>query len=471
MKLLITDDQQSVHTYLNATIPWEEMGFSEILHAYDGQQCLELLEQERPALLFLDIKMPLMDGMQVLAAMQERGLTLTKTVLLSAYSEFSYAQRAIRFGVQEYLLTPIDREEVCRTVRSCQKGFRERFSQKLRELLLYDGTDTEFLKACSLWRREMQGVLAAHASDAPLPNPPPWGMALDRSHSFFLLPSDADLHSLISQSASLALSTPHQLEHAQDLSRCFEQCQQAAATARFYGETQPVKRFAQNPVISFAEFDSFITSIASNTPPQQLTTQLFNGVERLFAKLAQVQPTPRQAADLCFHLLKTASERLADTLESARSISIDADLHQCFVQADTLAQMKQILCETLQLLLSGTPSCGDDKHAAMESLRIYLAENLGQPLTLDGLARQFLVNKYELCRRFKEHTGESLWSYLTRLRLEYAQSLLLSTDKKVYEIAEACGFQSSAYFSSAFKKSMGMSPQQWKAEHAPDVTP
>ena len=471
MKLLITDDQQSVHTYLSATIPWEQMGFSEVLHAYNGQECLEILERECPALLFLDIKMPLMDGMQVLQAMRERKLTLTKTVLLSAYSEFSYAQQAIRFGVQEYLLKPIDRAEVCRTVRACQEEQRLFFAQKLRELLLYDGADTDFLKLCPAWQQEMQGVLVTHSAGVALQDPPLWGMTLDCSHSFFLLQAGEDLHSLISQSTSLALSTPHKLERVQDLSCCFEQCQQAAATALFYGETQPVKCFAESPVISFAEYDSFITSIVSNTPRQQLTVQLLNSVELLFERLVQVQPSPRQTADLCFHLLKTARDQLGDTLEAAQTVSIDADLHQCFIQADTISRMKQNLCETLQLLLSSAPSQCDEKHSTMEALRNYLAENLGQSITLDGLAKQFLTNKYELCRRFKDHTGESLWSYLTRLRLEYAQSLLLSTDKKVYEIAETCGFQSSAYFSSAFKKSMGMSPQQWKAEHTPNVTP
>lgn len=471
MKLLITDDQQSVHTYLSATIPWEELGFDEVLHAYDGQQCLELLERERPALLFLDIKMPLLDGMQVLESMQQKGLTATRTVLLSAYSEFSYAQRAIRFGVQEYLLKPIDRAEVCRTVQACRAGLLESFSQKLRGLLLYDGTEDDFLRACSLWDREMQGVLAAHAADASLENRPPWGMALDRSHSFFLLRAGEDLHSLISQSTSLALSTPHQLRHAQDLVRCFEQCRQAAAMARFYGDSQRIRRFSESPGISFAEYDSFITSVVSNAPPQQLPMQFAAALEGLFAKLQQVQPAPRQAADLCFHLLKKAREQLADRLPAAQAVSIDADLHQCFVQADTLGQLKQILLETLQLLLSDSPAPGDDRHAAMEALRTYLAQNLSQPITLDGLARQFLINKYELCRRFKDYTGESLWSHLTRLRLEYAKTLLANTDRKVYEIAEACGFQSSAYFSSAFKKSVGVSPQQWKADREGRVTP
>ena len=108
MKLLIVDDQRSVHLYLQKAIDLPALGFSEVLHAESGTQALELLRRCHPDVMILDIQMPDMNGIALLEALQQEKIVRPETVVLTAYDEFLYAKRCIDFGVRRYVLKPID---------------------------------------------------------------------------------------------------------------------------------------------------------------------------------------------------------------------------------------------------------------------------------------------------------------------------------------------------------------------------
>ena len=107
MQLLICDDQNSVHTFLKNSIDWEHLGISSVLHAYNGEECLDLLTEHLPDLLLLDIKLPHMTGIDILKKMKELHLN-TITIILSAYNEFAYAKDSLQYGAFAYELKPID---------------------------------------------------------------------------------------------------------------------------------------------------------------------------------------------------------------------------------------------------------------------------------------------------------------------------------------------------------------------------
>ena len=92
----------------------------------------------------------------------------------------------------------------------------------------------------------------------------------------------------------------------------------------------------------------------------------------------------------------------------------------------------------------------------------YLQKNYSSDISLALLSRVFHLNEHYISRVFKEETGENFLSYLNRIRIEEAKKLLLESDKKIYEIAEETGFQSSVNFNYVFKRFAGISPKMFR---------
>ncbi|MEF3308624.1 response regulator [Paenibacillus sp. GYB004] len=110
-QLLIVDDEASVVDSLADTLPWQEIGISAVFKAYSGSEALEVLKTNTIDIMMTDIRMPGMDGLELLALVR-REWKWVKCILLSGHAEFSYAQEAIRHDAHEYLLKPVGDDEV-----------------------------------------------------------------------------------------------------------------------------------------------------------------------------------------------------------------------------------------------------------------------------------------------------------------------------------------------------------------------
>lgn len=111
MKLLIVDDQISLHRYLDKVMDWEEMGFTQVQHAYDGEEAARLVEAFSPDIMMMDIQMPVLNGIEALKLVRQ-SFHMPRTIILSAYDQFEYARDALRLQVSNYLLKPVDAEQL-----------------------------------------------------------------------------------------------------------------------------------------------------------------------------------------------------------------------------------------------------------------------------------------------------------------------------------------------------------------------
>jgi two-component system response regulator YesN len=90
---------------------WESLGYTVIGEAYSGTAALEMIMEEKPDVVLSDIRMPGLDGIELLERINREKLK-TAVILISGYSEFEYAQKALRLGVFEYLLKPVDKNKL-----------------------------------------------------------------------------------------------------------------------------------------------------------------------------------------------------------------------------------------------------------------------------------------------------------------------------------------------------------------------
>ena len=115
IKLLIVDDEDTIRNGIAKYIQLHTDRFDKIYLASNGQEALDIIFRNKPDIMFLDVQMPLKDGIEV---MQEakRADILPYTMILSGYDEFKYCQQALRLGAKEYLLKPVRSSDILQMV-------------------------------------------------------------------------------------------------------------------------------------------------------------------------------------------------------------------------------------------------------------------------------------------------------------------------------------------------------------------
>lgn len=129
-KLIIVDDEKNIREGLAECYPWDELGFEVCQTLPDGKSALDYIERNRVDAILSDIRMPKMTGLELAQYLAEKSPSIS-IVLLSGHAEFEYAQAALRYGVKEYILKPVNYDDVIRVFQSIretldqQKGLRK----------------------------------------------------------------------------------------------------------------------------------------------------------------------------------------------------------------------------------------------------------------------------------------------------------------------------------------------------------
>ena len=127
IRLLIVDDEYYIRLGIKNAIDWKSIGIEIVGEAEDGEQGLAMALELEPDLLLMDIRMPFLDGLELLEEIAARHLDCG-VIVLSGYDEFEYAQRAIKYGVLDYLLKPIDKNKLKETAMNAGIAIRKRRS-------------------------------------------------------------------------------------------------------------------------------------------------------------------------------------------------------------------------------------------------------------------------------------------------------------------------------------------------------
>lgn len=119
-KVLIVDDEYYIRQRLRTCIEWEDEGFTIGGLAANAEEAFSILSDHSYHLAVIDISMPKKDGLTLIQELRENKIPL-KVVILSGYGTFEYAQKAIKYGVTEYLLKPIDEDELIKSLRKIKQ--------------------------------------------------------------------------------------------------------------------------------------------------------------------------------------------------------------------------------------------------------------------------------------------------------------------------------------------------------------
>ena len=146
--VLMVDDEEDVVRAMQKKIDWESIGFRIMGYAHNGIEALDLAEQEAPDVVLTDIKMPYMDGLE-LAHNLKIMYPAVRILIFSGFDEFEYAKEAIRLEVEEYILKPVDADELRRIFMK----IKESLDREMMRRGMCRSSGTTIWRACRSFRR------------------------------------------------------------------------------------------------------------------------------------------------------------------------------------------------------------------------------------------------------------------------------------------------------------------------------
>ena len=518
-RLLIADDEQSIRNGIAHTIPWREWGYEVCALCADGQQVLDCLEDCRPDVVLSDIRMPVVDGVELMQRLN-REYPHIKIVILSGYSDFEYLNMSIKNRVTEYLLKPTDVdefEEVFRRLKTTldherlhnaeiSESVRRHFEEWLCELL--HGTapehDTErFLpmlneKGIDLdnltvamftldgiggaeksermerWR----GVLAAAAE---LPK--------GELNRFLFLNGDSELIAFYSSGGEITpqavrsevQSVQRAARTAQEslsagignlctepgmLPQAYEQANCCARQSVFSGSGS-IYEFSQLKTERPENLAYFDTERMEKAMLAQDYETVRGEVDRVLATfdapMREYQYVDRLCLSLLFHISLWGMRYGVWMEDVMRGMGAAyTDIYAC----ETLQNKRNFVLALLyayQRELSRRRAKGHAAGSVAMRVREYVnAEFCSNTISLESVAAFVHKTPAYISRVFKNELGCNFSDYLTERRMRRAAQQLSDPDAKVYAIAEQCGYADASNFIRVFKRFYGVSPAEYR---------
>ncbi|WP_283674742.1 response regulator transcription factor [Butyricicoccus sp. Marseille-Q5471] len=530
-QVVVVDDEQIIREGLCKAIPWESLGLTLVGQAANGAEAWEVIRQCRPEIVVTDIRMPYMDGIELIRKMRSNQMD-SCVIILSGYSEFEYAQTAVKLGVSDYVMKPIDIPSICRTLRGLKDDLDVRYhhENEVEEMRRRLQEDNQVALHDKILRYVHRRISCAQFVE---------GLPRDLGVSAFcqcaLLQLDRFDHVTGAMPADEIFRLTQELE-----ATMLEQAEEAGMQIMeesngrylilFYGSTEGDVAFAARTYIRRLRMSisghEYTTAVSTVLPSIESCAETYHmamhTLDRAFLIGTNQDVEPERE--------RQESTGLPDTFDVGRVVrtiatfnkkeirrefdAIEQDIrltrHNSFlytrmmvsfvygeimklltdihcpiqeIMDDSTAAYKRILtCQTLngmmdQLYAFVAEICDflDDSRNAnkniVERAKLYIDGHFSESeLTLDEVAKVVGMSPNYFSALFKQSQGKSFIGYLTDIRIEHAKRLLTSGDHRSYEVSYQCGYENPTYFSTIFKRHVGVSPSEYRVtQNASDI--
>ena len=121
LRVMLVDDEPFILQGLKILVDWNKEGFDIVYTASNGKEALEYLKNNEVDLIISDVQMPVMNGLELLENIQNKGISHARFAILTGYDDFSYAQRAIKYNSMDYILKPVQKRDILALLRNVSK--------------------------------------------------------------------------------------------------------------------------------------------------------------------------------------------------------------------------------------------------------------------------------------------------------------------------------------------------------------
>lgn len=507
-QILIVDDENVERNGIKFLL--KQMGFDlELREAANGKEAIEYIRAnpEEVDIIFTDIKMPFMDGIQLIKEVNETKTRDYKIIIFSGYSEFEYAQFAMKMGVQDYILKPVDPVEFERTIRKViseleeqelMKSMQEESISFMKEHMLYSLVNgvplkeieprarkfmdirflNEYGRMCLFefntdffgrsngeFKEELMQVIGVPLDYINLNLQQsillfPKGLEVDYRiigkmiYDFFRLRYSLDCHVAISSEWTNGVA---------GISSHFEEVEELMENRFYQSETYVFMANEEPKDVGYMQIDDDtcmkqiqqdikmkdITRLRQHLEVFQMKYKGKNNISQVYIKF------------IFSNLLKT----IYDNLPNEENNEIKQNIDRLY-RATDIGQVVEIIEENVCRLEKEFSTNSLVLHREIESIKQMIYENYDKELSVDQLAEKVYMAPSYLSHVFKKETGQNLSKFIKAYRMEKAKEMLEGTHKKIVNISYEVGYSNVSYFCQSFREYFGVSPQKFRSQGA-----
>lgn len=459
-KVLIADDEPWIAYGLIHLISWEDFGYTVCGLAQNGVEALEMCREQQPDLLLSDIRMPGLDGIALLEALRREEMNLF-VVFVSGYSEFEYAQSAVRLGAFDYLLKPVEPQALTDLLERLSAAL-EKSSQQSYQESYYALLDSHSNVAVSQWVEATANHACLfltfdcgeHGQD-PLP-------PLPRSRQCIVLRTGREKYS-----ALLMLSQNFRKDWSS--LTAFLQGRHCGASLIGNGDSKLYQLYRQSDI-------AYCTALIGNLPG--IVSYRQEEDEDVAEILREVQNLLHSGhPELCLHLIDRLEQFCAKGMMLNRVYRLHQELLSILRQAGyegaealQVQDYRQIISEYASIPALFAPCKallapdGRQAEPSEKELLEYVNQNFTNNIRIADIAEQFHFSPNYFSTFFRKKTGQTYVKYITGKRMALAKELLAHTELSIQEVADRTGYGDYYQFNRVFKKETQMAPSQYREE-------
>lgn len=522
LKVVLADDENKILLLLQKLIDWNRLGYEIVGTANDGLRALELVREKQPHLLITDVRMPGCSGIELIQRARDLQPSL-HFIIISGYRKFEYAQSALKYGVEDYLLKPLKQEELTGILlrlndklgEEAALEFRLKKSGERQQELLMDALQSAvkrqqpFLSAAQAYAgygfRFAEGVFCAALIRVDVSNAAQYQGSYQAmvQHALEIVRREirplTDVYAAAVWKEGIAALLYMREYQAVEVKQCFTK----------------IRKEIEKQRDMFWYIRCTICLGSRKTSLEEAGEAMREALWLCRDRLCRVQSwrdaeTEQMPLDWRYSLETAQKKRLQAAAECLDEARFEQELEESFrtvlSQTDLNGQIvEDWFYQVLEVCLYGMQQNGQVEERFAEDLaekfwlctdvqgvfrllrqdvgrelrrlgderslretrpiteaKRYIQQHYQESLRLEDVSNAVGFNATYFSTLFKKETGQNFTDYLTELRIGKAKELLCGDKLSVQDVAEMVGYRDLKYFSRLFKKTTGVSPSDYK---------
>ncbi|OHR67063.1 hypothetical protein HMPREF3291_11780 [Bacillus sp. HMSC76G11] len=489
-KLLIADDESNIRRGIQAMIEREFSGEIETLLAGDGLEASERLNNEKIDILVTDIKMPRMNGVELIQSLQEKD-QIPVLIILSGYDDFEYTKAAIKCRVKDYLLKPVNRHELFQTIRSTLDDFKKTETITQRELEEVQSSQLQYIllnpliteeqikEICGKIQLDLSSesyytgvidskngieIVKKHLEKSDMKS----YCFLDQKERAVILSEDKNIFPFLKeQLGSVSIGFSEGKTDFRHLKASYLEAAEAVKYGFLYPRNQLIHyndiQFREENVLPPIEEIKKIKNMLGTVREQEIKSLLLKilDYEKITTySISYLEEVNREMNRLIFDsFFARFGEESAETF---KRISKTGCLYSFRDFYHYLHETQNLLMRLHEYMKQTKSISSEQNH--LEQAMQFIQENYYKDLNLAVVSNHISLNYSYFSHVFKESTGQNFVDYLKQIRILNSKKWLRESDLKVFEISEKVGYKNPKQFARVFREIEGISPKEFREQ-------
>jgi two-component system response regulator YesN len=506
MKILIVEDEIRIREGIEKLLSKLDQEFEIVGEAEDGEDGLQIIREKHPDMVITDIRMPGMDGLEMLSRIAAEGLG-TKAIVLSAYSEFEYARKAMKMGVTEYLLKPIAFHEFAQAIENVKQQIEKEKQEKPDQI----GTKEQIFHTLIAGRMAVDEQVSVYLEN---------NYQIQDKQPFFIVYAylGTEYETALEKTKIYFQHTLSLYARNMTLTYCIleERHRNSLIILLYhYQNVQDLERWIQRQILNqsagkmsigcveIAGIEHLKEGLDRLYPYMDWNISLGNQVMISYPKVTNIQTSScvypmeletKAKLAICSSDWEQMERVLREFHESFQDGEIyePREIKECYVrflwtiigiakemgclehsgleQNQLLerimgAKIREELIEAADMLFAEIRQDQEEEtitHLTVKRVKSLIHEFYQSGITLDEIGVKLNLTPEYLGTLFHKEIGMTFSNYMKNYRIGKARELLCGTQLKLYEIAQQVGYADPKYFSKVFKEVTGQLPGEYR---------